>query len=134
MLAPKNICLNLRALLVVLVIAAMTVVQIPGVAVASSGLAAMNDLGPCQHMTASPGDLQTANGAAVGCPMHDEGGFGTSSDCEELCAVTCVSPALALIASTLTPATFVSDRSFDEIVPVSGSSAPIWSAAPPPRL
>lgn len=136
MLVLGNICLKLRALLAVLVIAAMAVVQIPGATAASSGLAAMNDMGPCQHMTASPGDLQTADGSVAGCPLHGEGGLGPGpgSDCEAICAVTCVSPASALITGTSAPATCVSDHNFDKIASVSGSSALTWSAAPPPRL
>lgn len=130
----RYICLNPRGLLSALIVTAVALVQIPGVAAASSDLTATSDMGPCQYMAASPGDPRAADGAIAGCAMHDEGGLGSGGDCEELCAVACVSPASGFIADTLAPATSVPDRGFDKIANVSGISVLTSSAAPPPRL
>ncbi len=134
MTVGRYIRLNSRGPLSALIIAAVALIQIPGVAAASADLTATSDMGPCQHMAASPGDPRAADGSIVGCAMHDDGGLGSGSDCDELCAVACVSPVSGFIAGTLAPATSLPDRGFDKIANVSGISAPTSSAAPPPRL
>lgn len=133
MLVLRHMSENARTLLVALVLVAVALVQVPAVAMASgdsavshSAMQGVQDSAPCEHMDAMQADIQDADKADcdADCDMN----------CDLSCALACMSTATAGIMDISLSAFSASARGFESIASVSGSSALIWSASPPPRL